>query len=44
MDNERNILNWMMDNLPQGIDHQQGTCIYFPADRDRIGFLLKWGG
>jgi hypothetical protein len=42
MDNERDILNWMVDNMPQGIDHQQGVYIYFPADRDRIGFLLRW--
>jgi hypothetical protein len=42
MDNERDILNWMVDNMPQGIDHQQGMFIYFPSDRDRIGFLLKW--
>jgi len=42
MDNERNILNWMVDNMPQGIDHQQGMFIYFPTDRDRIGFLLRW--
>jgi len=44
MDNERNILNWMVDNMPQGIDHQQGMFIYFPTDRERIGFLLRWGG
>jgi hypothetical protein len=42
MDNERNILNWMVDNMPQGIDHQQGMFIYFPTDRERIGFLLRW--
>jgi hypothetical protein len=42
MDNERDILNWMVDNLPQGIDHQQGMFIYFPSDQDRIGFLLRW--
>ena len=42
MDNERDILNWMVDNLPEGINHHQGMFIYFPTDRDRIGFLLKW--
>jgi hypothetical protein len=42
MDNERNILNWMVDNLPEGINHQQGMFIYFPTDRERIGFLLRW--
>jgi hypothetical protein len=42
MDNEREILNWMVDNMPQGIDHLQGMFIYFPTDQDRIGFLLRW--
>lgn len=42
MDNERDILNWMVDNLPHGIEHQQGMMIYFPTDRDRIEFLLRW--
>ena len=41
--NEREILNWMADNLPHGIDHQQGMFVYFPTDNDRIAFLLKWG-
>lgn len=44
MDNERNILNWMVDRLPQGIDHLQGMFVYFPSEQDRIMFLLKWGG
>ena len=42
IDNERDILNWMVDNLPEGINHQQGMFIYFPTDRDRIRFLLRW--
>ena len=42
MDNERDILNWMVDNLPQGIEHQQGMFIYLPTENDRIGFLLRW--
>ena len=44
MDNERDILNWMVDNLPKGIEHQQGMFIYLPTDQDRVIFLLKWGG
>lgn len=44
MDNERDILNWMVDNLPNGIEHQQGMFVYLPTENDRILFLLKWGG
>lgn len=44
MDNERDILNWMVDNLPHGIEHQQGMMVYLPTENDRIMFLLKWGG
>lgn len=42
MDNEREILNWMVDNLPKGIEHQQGMMIYLPTENDRIIFLLRW--
>ena len=42
MDNERDILNWMVDNLPEGINHQQGMFIYFPTENDRIIFFLRW--
>lgn len=44
MDNERDILNWMVDNLLQGIEHQQGMFVYMPTEQDRMMFLLKWGG
>lgn len=44
MDNERDILNWMVDTLPYGIDHQQGMMVYLPTEDDRILFLLRWGG
>lgn len=40
--NEREILNWMADNLPNGIDHQQGMIITFDTDQDRMMFLLRW--
>lgn len=44
MDTERDILNWMVDHLPHGIEHQQGMMVYFPTEQDRVMFLLKWGG
>ena len=43
VDNERHILNWMVDNLPCGIEHQQGATISFDTDYDRINFLMRWG-
>jgi hypothetical protein len=42
MDHERDILNWMADNLPNGIEHQQGAILYFPTDQDRVSFLMRW--
>lgn len=42
MDNERDILNWMVDNLPRGIEHQQGMVLTFDNDYDRILFLMRW--
>ena len=41
-DNEREILNWMADNLPNGIDHQQGMVLTFDTDKQRMMFLLRW--
>lgn len=41
-DNEREILNWMEDNLPNGIDHQQGMVLTFDTDKQRMMFLLRW--
>jgi len=43
MDHERDILNWMVDNLPRGIEHQQGMSITFDTEQDRLMFLLRWG-
>jgi hypothetical protein len=43
LDNEREILNWMTENLPNGIDHQQGMTISFDSERDVINFLMRWG-
>ena len=41
-DNEREILNWMADNLPRGIEHQQGMVLTFDSDKQRMMFLLRW--
>ena len=43
MENERDILNWMVDNLPNGIEHQQGMAITFDNEQDRLMMLLRWG-
>ena len=42
MDNERDILNWMVDNLPRGIEHQEGASIVFDSEQQRMMFLLRW--
>ena len=41
-ENEREILNWMAEHLPRGIEHQQGMTITFDSDQQRIMFLLRW--
>ena len=41
-DNEREILNWMNECLPRGIEHQQGMVLQFDTDFDRINFLMRW--
>lgn len=40
--NEREILNWMAERLPRGIEHQQGMTITFDSDKERMMFLLRW--
>jgi hypothetical protein len=40
--NEREILNWMETNLPNGIDHHEGMTITFDTDQQRTMFLLRW--
>ena len=40
--NEREILNWMESNLPNGIDHQAGMTVTFDTDQQRMMFLLRW--
>ena len=41
-ENEREILNWMVQHLPRGIEHQQGMTVAFDTDQDRMMFLLRW--
>jgi hypothetical protein len=43
IDNEREVLNWMTEILPQGIDHLEGMVLKFDNDYDRINFLMRWG-
>ncbi len=40
--NERDILDWMKEQLPRGADHQQGMIINFDSEQQRTWFLLKW--
>lgn len=40
--NEREILNWMAEHLPRGIEHQQGMTVTFDSEKDRMMFLLRW--
>jgi hypothetical protein len=42
-DNEREILNWMAENLPNGIEQQQGMTVSFDSERELINFLMRWG-
>ena len=41
-ENEREILNWMTEHLPRGIEHQQGMIVTFDTDQDRLMFVLRW--
>jgi hypothetical protein len=40
--NEKDIVMWMDDNLPRGRDHQQGMIITFDNDQQRLAFMLRW--
>jgi hypothetical protein len=40
--NEKDIIEWMNNNLPRGIDHQQGMAITFDNDQQRLAFILRW--
>ena len=42
-ENEREILNWMAERLPRGIEHQQGMILTFDTEHDRLAFLMRFG-
>jgi hypothetical protein len=40
--NDKDIVMWMDDNLPRGRDHQQGMVITFDNEQQRLMFMLRW--
>jgi hypothetical protein len=40
--NDKEIVMWMDDNLPRGRDHQQGMVITFDNEQQRLMFMLRW--
>jgi hypothetical protein len=40
--NDKDIVMWMDDNLPRGRDHQQGMVISFDNEQQRLMFMLRW--
>ncbi len=40
--NEKDVVMWMDDNLSRGRDHQQGMVITFDNDQQRLAFMLRW--
>jgi len=44
LDNEREVSNWMDENLPKGRRSREGTVIVVPTEADASKFLLKWQG
>lgn len=40
--NDKDIMEWMDNNLPRGRSHQQGMVINFDNNEQRAWFLLKW--
>lgn len=40
--NEREILNWMAEHMPRGIEHQQGMTVEFDSEQDALIFMLRW--
>jgi hypothetical protein len=41
-DNEREILNWMIEHMPRGIEHQKGMTVEFDSEQDALLFMLRW--
>ena len=40
--NDKDVVMWMDDNLPRGRDHQQGMVISFDNEQQRLMFMLRW--
>ena len=40
--NEKDIVMWMDDNLPRGREHQQGMVLTFDNEQQRLMFMLRW--
>jgi hypothetical protein len=40
--NEKDIVMWMDDNLPRGREQQQGMVISFDNEQQRLMFMLRW--
>ena len=41
-DYERDIHEWMNENLPRGVEHQQGMVLTFDNEQQQLMFLLRW--
>jgi hypothetical protein len=40
--NDKDVVMWMDDNLPRGRNHQQGMVITFDNEQQRLMFMLRW--
>ena len=40
--NDKEIVMWMDDNLPRGRNHQQGMVLTFDNEQQRLMFMLRW--
>lgn len=40
--NDKEVIMWMDDNLPRGKDHQQGMVLTFDNEQQRLSFMLRW--
>lgn len=43
IENEKNIYEWMDENLPRGRMHQTGMVLSLDSEQDVTAFILKWG-
>ena len=40
--NNKEIVEWMDNNLQRGRNHQQGMVLTFDTDQQRMMFMLRW--